>query len=117
MRPLIKYALRQEGISGTNTKAVYCSNIFTHPLNFVKQKIKQILRSFLNDEMSGATPRHFQGISDIDGEQFNASLKESVVSIVDKHGGTARFSAYLIPEMLATLLEIDKKFGRRFTHD
>jgi len=117
MRPHIKYALRQEDISETNTKAVYYNDIFTHPLNFVKQKIKQILRSFLNDEMSGATPHHFQRISDIDGEQVNATLKESIVSIVDKHGGTARFSAYLVPEMLATLLEIDKKFGRRFAHD
>jgi len=117
MRPPIKYALLEQGVSKTNTKRLYSNNIFTHSFNSVKKRIKRILRSFLDDEMSGATPYHFQRISDIDGEQFNASLKESVVSIVDKHGGTARFSAYLVPEMLATLLEIDKKFGRRFTHD
>jgi len=113
MRPSIKYAQGELGVSNTATKRVYYTNIFTHFFNLVKQNIKRIMRSF----RSGATPDHFQGISDIDGEQVNATLKESVVSIVDKHGGTARFSAYLVPEMLATLLEIDKKFGRRFTHD
>ncbi len=109
MRPPIKYALGHEGVSNTDTKEVYYTNIFTHYIDLVKRYIKRVLR--------GATPHHFQEISDIDGEQVNATLKESIVSIVDKHGGTARFSAYLVPEMLATLLEIDKKFGRRFTHD
>jgi len=113
MRPPIKYAQSELGVSNTATKRVYCTSIFTHLFNFVKQNIKRILRSF----RSGATPYHFQRISDIDGEQVNASLKGSVVSIVDKQGGTAQLSAYLVPELRATLLEIEKKFGRRFTHD
>jgi len=95
------------------TKEHYCASILADVSNFVKKRIKRILRSF----QSGATPYHFQRISDIDGEQVNASLKGSVVSIVDKQGGTAQLPAYLVPELRATLLEIEKKFGRRFTHD
>ncbi len=107
MRPPIKYALRHEGISNTESTKESYSNILTHSFNLVKRIIKRVLR--------GAPPHHFQRISDIDGEQANASLKGSVVSIVDKHGGTAQLSAYLVPELRATLLEIEKKFGRRFT--
>jgi len=110
MIPPIKYALLEQGVSKTNATRFYNNNdnnnIFTHSFNLVKKKIKRILR--------GATPRHFQGISDIDGEQAHITLEESVVSIVDKRGGTAQFSAYLVPEVRATLLEIEKKFGQRF---
>ncbi len=59
-------------------------------------------------------PRHSQNISDPDSVQVHITLEESVVSIVDKRGRTAQFSAYLVPEVRATLLEIEKKFGRRF---
>jgi len=98
MRPPIKYALLEQGVSETNTKRFYCNNIFTHSFNLVKQNIKRILRSF----QSGATPHHFQEISDPDGAQAHITLEESVVSIVDKRGGTAQFSSYLVPEVRAT---------------
>ncbi len=113
MKPPIERAEAVTSALG-KTKHTYCNNIFTHSFNSVKKRIKRILRSFVDDEISGSTPYHFQRISDIDGEQVNATLKESIVSIVDKHGGTAQLSAYLVPELRATLLDVEKKFGRRF---
>ena len=114
MRPPIKYALQEQGVGHTSDTKESYRIIFTYSFNLVKQIVKRIVRSFLNDEMSGATPHHFQGISDIDGEQAHVTLEESVVSIVDKQGGTAQLSAYLVPELRATLLDVEKKFGRRF---
>jgi len=101
MRPSIERAEAVTSALG-KTKHTYSNNIFTHSFNSVKKRIKRILRSFLDDEMSGATPYHFQRISDIDGEQAHVTLEEFVVSIVDKRGGTAQFSAYLVPEVRET---------------
>jgi len=48
MRSPIKYALGHEGVSNTDTKEVYYTNIFTHYIDLVKRYIKRVLR--------GATP-------------------------------------------------------------
>lgn len=112
MRPPIKYALRQEGIS----EAVYYTDILTHPLNFVKQKIKQALRSFRKDEAITTEIRFYQEICDPDGIKARVALKGSTLFITDKDGCTGKFPAYLVPELRGSLLEVEGKFGQRFHH-
>ena len=108
MRPPIKYALRQEGISETNTSKVYSNNIFTHSFNLVKKKIEQIVRSFRKNETSVATLLHYQEISDPDGPQLRVKRIDSLVSISDSQGHKIKFSAYLVPELRATLLDAER---------
>ena len=103
--------------TGANFETNSVSN-FTDFVKLIKSRYKRIsllCTSYIrNYRENDATLHHSQKISDLDGVQVNATLKGSVVFIVDKHGGTAQFSAYLVPEVRATLLEIEKKFGRRF---
>ena len=110
------YALQEQGASDTKRK--YHTNIFTHSFNLVKKycnRISLLCSSYIQKHReNGAKPHHFQRISDPDGEQVHVTLEESVLSIVDKRGGTAQLSAYLVPELRATLLDVEKEFGRRF---
>jgi len=46
MRPPIKYALRQEGVSETDTKRVYCNSIFAVTCDLVKKRLDRISTSF-----------------------------------------------------------------------
>ena len=89
------------------TKGTYHTNILTHSFNLVKKKVKQIVRSFRN-EVSNATIRHFQEISDPDGIQLRVTRIDALASIVDAKGNRVRFSAYLIPELREALLAIEK---------
>ena len=92
----------------SKTKRSYHTNIFTHPFNLVKKKVKRILRSFQNYEVSDATIRHFQEISDPDGIQLQVTRIDALASIVDAKGNKVRFSAYLVPELRAALLDVEK---------
>jgi len=92
----------------SKTKRSYHTNIFTHPFNLVKKKVKRILRSFQNYEVSGATLLHYQEISDPDGPQLRVKRIDSLVSISDSQGHKIKFSAYLVPELRATLLDVEK---------
>jgi len=59
---------------------------------------------------------HSQQITNPDGVQVHIALEGSTVFITDKDGSTVKFSAYLVPEVRATLLDVEKEFGRRFSH-
>ena len=58
---------------------------------------------------------HSQEITTPDGVVLHITLNDRTVSITDKDGSTVKFSPYLVPELRASLLEVEKKFGRRFT--
>ncbi len=92
----------------SKTKRSYHTNIFTHPFNLVKRKVKRILLSFRNYEVNGATPLHSQNICDPDGRQLQVTRIDALVSIVDAQGDMIRFSGYLIPELRAALLDVEK---------
>ncbi len=113
---MITYKMKRPNlqVGASNTELHYGKSNSTYFFTTVKKRIKSILRSFSNDEMSVATPHHFQGISDPDGVKINVALNDKTVSVTDKEGNIVKFSAYLVPEVRATLLEIEKKFGRRF---
>ncbi len=111
----IKYALREQSVSNTFTKRAYCIYILTLPFNLVKQNIKRILRSF-RYKVSCATLLHSQNIFDPDGVKIHIGLKDSSVSITDKEGNNVKFSAYLVPEVRATLLDVESAFSRRLPH-
>lgn len=101
-----KYALQEQGAIDTQRK--YHTNIFIHLFNLVKKKIERIVRSFRNYEVSGATLLHYQEISDPDGPQLRVKRIDSLVSISDSQGHKIKFSAYLVPELRATLLDVEK---------
>jgi len=46
MRPPIKYAQRELGVSETDTKRVYCNSIVTVTSNLVKKNYEHFSRSF-----------------------------------------------------------------------
>lgn len=96
-----------ETTAQSKTKRSYYINILTHSFNLVKKKVKQIVRSFRN-EVSNATIRHFQEISDPDGRQLQVTRIDALVSIVDAKGNMVRFSGYLVPELREGLLAVEK---------
>jgi len=102
MRPPIKYAQRELGVSETDTKRVYCNSIVTVTSNLVKKKTRRI--------------HHSQKICDPDGVVLKIVLEDATVSITDKDGSTVKFSAYLVPELRSTLLDVEKEFGRGSSH-
>ena len=54
---------------------------------------------------------HFQKITDSDGIQLHITLRGATVSITDAEGNTIKFSAQLVPEVRATLLDVEKIHG------
>ncbi len=59
---------------------------------------------------------HSQKITDPDGVQLHITRNDRTVSIADKDGSTVKFSAYLVPELRSTLLDVEKEFGRGLSH-
>jgi hypothetical protein len=102
MRPPIKYALGHEGVSETDTKRVYCNSIVTVTSNLVKKKTRRI--------------HHSQKICDPDGVVLKIVLEDATVSITDSKKRKVEFSAYLVPELRSTLLDVEKEFGRGSSH-
>jgi hypothetical protein len=100
MRPPIKYAQRELGVSETDTKRVYCNSIVTVTSKLVKNKTRRI--------------HHSQKICDPDGVVLKIVLEDATVSITDKNRSTVKFSPYLVPELRASLLEVEEKFALRF---
>ena len=100
MRHPIKYAQRELGVSETDTKRVYCNSIVTVTSNLVKKKTRRI--------------HHSQKICDPDGVVLKIVLEDAAVSITDKNRSTVKFSPYLVPELRASLLEVEEKFALRF---
>jgi len=109
-------ALRQEGVNNTFTKRKYNTNIFTQFLHRVKQNLRRAIRSFFLNDAIGATPLHSQNICDPDGVKIHVALEGSTVSIADKEGNIVKFSAYLVPEVRATLLDVESAFSRGLSH-
>ena len=56
--------------------------------------------------------RHSQEITTPDGVQIHITLTDSTVNITDKQGRTVQFSAQLVPEVLGTLLDVEKIYYR-----
>ncbi len=110
MRPPKENALRQEGVNNTFTKRKYNVNIFTQFLHRVKQNLRRAIRSFFLNDAIGATLLHSQNICDPDGVKIHIALEGATVSITDKEGSKVEFSAHLVPEVLGTLLDVEKKF-------
>ena len=57
---------------------------------------------------------HSQKICDPDGVVLKIVLEDATVSITDKNRSTVKFSPYLVPELRASLLEVEEKFALRF---
>jgi len=102
MRPPIKYAQRELGVSETDTKRVYCNSIVTVTSNLVKKKTRLI--------------HHSQKICDPDGVVLEIVFEDATVSITDSKKRKVEFSAYLVPELRSTLLDVEKEFGRGSSH-
>ena len=52
--------------------------------------------------------KHSQRITDPDSVMLHIVLEGATVSITDKKGRIVQFSAQLVPEVLATLLDVEK---------
>jgi len=102
MRHPIKNAQRELGVSETDTKGVYCNSIVTVTSNLVKKKTRLI--------------QHSQKICDPDGVVLEIVLEDATVSITDSKKRKVEFSAYLVPELRSTLLDVEKEFGRGSSH-
>jgi len=131
MRPPIKYALGHEGVSETDTKRVYCNSIVTVTSNLVKKKTRRIHHSqktkrvycnsivtVTSNLVKKKTRRihHSQKICDPDGVVLKIVLEDATVSITDSKKRKVEFSAYLVPELRSTLLDVEKEFGRGSSH-
>ena len=55
---------------------------------------------------------HSQEITTPDGVQIHITLEDAMVSITDKDGSFIKFSAQLVPEVIATFHDVEKKFFR-----
>ena len=77
MRPPIKYAQRELGVSETDTKRVYCNSIVTVTSNLVKKKTRQI--------------HYSQKICDPDGVVLEIVLEDATVSITDSKSAKLNF--------------------------
>ena len=75
-----------------------CSHILTDSLKLIKDKET-------TKEVS-----HSQKISDPDGMAIHIVLEGAILSITDKEGRIVQFSTHLVPEVLGTLLEVEKIF-------
>ena len=121
MRPPIKYALQEQGVGHTSDTKESYGNILTHLFNFVKKRLNQIslfcTYYIQKRSKSSATIQFSQEICDPDGVVLHVTLAPPRVFIVDKDGSTVKFSPYMVPELRASLLEVEKKFGRRFSHE
>jgi hypothetical protein len=60
---------------------------------------------------------HSQNICDPDGTKIHIGLEGSSVSVTDKEDNIVKFSAYLVPEVRATLLDIESAFSRELSHE
>ena len=102
MSPSIKYAQRELGVSETDTKGVYCNSIVTVTSNLVKKKTPRI--------------HYSQKICDPDGVVLEIVLEDATVSITDSKKRKVEFSAYLVPEVRSTLLDVESAFSRGLSH-
>ena len=102
MRPPIKNAQRELGVSETDTKRVYCNSIVTVTSNLVKKKTRLI--------------HYSQKICDPDGVVLKIVLEDATVSITDSKKRKVEFSAYLVPEVRSTLLDVESAFSRGLSH-
>ena len=66
---------------------------------------------------TGATIQFSQEIYDPDGIQLHITLESLIVNITDPKGNTIKFSAYLVPELRASLLEVEGKFWRGLSRE
>ena len=103
-------ALRQQGEN--NTKRINYIGILADVSKLVKKKVKRIVRSFRKNGASSATIQFSQEITTPDGVALHVALNDKTVSLADKNGNIVEFSAYLVPELRASLLEVEGKFGR-----
>lgn len=65
---------------------------------------------------SGATIQFSQDICDSYDIQLRITLEGSAVNITDPNGNTIKFLAYLVPELRASLLEVEGKFWEGLSH-
>jgi len=59
---------------------------------------------------------HSQEITTPDGVQLLITLTDAAVTFTDSQGGKAKFSAQLVPEVLGTLQDVEKKYYRGLFH-
>ncbi len=107
MQSQIGRALWTEG-SG-NTKHKYKNNSktkFTRFRGIVKLYLRRII------QQAAATVLFSQAISDPSGVKLRVIFTSKIVFITDETGNVVEFSAYLVPELRGSLLEVEAKFGR-----
>ena len=109
MQSQIGRALWREG-SG-NTKHKNSKAKFTRFRGLVKLYRGRVLQSFGKNEAIGAPIQFSQEICDPSGVKLRVILAPPKVFITDKNGNVVEFSAYLVPELRASLLEVESKFG------
>ncbi len=79
---------------------------FTRFRGLVKFYLRRII------QQAAATVLFSQEISDPSGVKLRVILASKIVSITDETGNVVEFSAYLVPELRGSLLEVEAKFGR-----
>ena len=105
----MRSALLGEGAGKTKHKHKNSEMSFSQFLYTVKQILRRTIRK--NDPI-GATIQFSQEICDPTGVKISVALAPPRVFITDENRNVVEFSAYLVPELRGSLLEVEEKFGR-----
>ena len=95
-----------------NTKHKNSKAKFTRFRGLVKLYLRRIIQQGDSTQKGDATVLFSQEISDPSGVKLRVILASKIVSITDETGNVVEFSAYLVPELRGSLLEVESKFGR-----
>jgi len=106
MQSQIGRALWTEGSGNTKYKYKNSKTKLTRFRGLVKLYLRRII------QQAAATVLFSQEISDPSGVKLRVILASKIVSITDETGNVVEFSAYLVPELRGSLLEVESKFGR-----
>jgi len=108
MQKQMRSALLGEGAGIPKHKHKNSEMSFSQFLYTVKQILRRTIRK---ENPTGATIQFSQEICDPSGVKLRVALVPPRVFITDENGNVVEFSAYLVPELRASLLEVESKFG------
>jgi len=108
----IRSAPLEWGAGKSKHKHKNSTRIIARFWGLVKLYRGRVLQSFRKNEAIVAPIQFSQEICDPTGIKLRVILAPPIVFITDKNGSVVEFSAYLVPELRASLLEVEAKFGR-----
>jgi len=107
----MKHAFLQEGVGKPKHKHKNSKAKYMHSVCIVKLYLRRIIQQGDSTQKGDATVLFSQEISDPSGVKLRVILASKIVSITDETGNVVEFSAYLVPELRGSLLEVESKFG------